>query len=343
MPSIQSTFVKYAMRAMRQMSLNYLEDIDRMRLEHDKALCRLPAPKGLHYQEVELPTCSAEFCHPSAEKNPKVILYLHGGGFLLGSARAHRALVGKIVSQSGIPALSVNYRLAPEHPFPAGLDDALSAYHYLLDQGYGPKDIFFMGDSAGGGLVLSLLLKLKILELPQPLGAVVLSPWTDLTLSGDSLERCQKNDPILRAEHAGSWARSYYGSADPKSPLVSPLFGDWKDTAPILVQVGTDEILLDDSRRLGEKAAAAGAKIWVDLWEGMPHVWQFAWAYVPEAQQAIDKISRFLAILSEEQPPSAEQPILEQLAETEEKSQPFVEWWQKSSEWLQQSWPLGKK
>ena len=343
MPSIQSTFVKYAMRAMRQVSLNYLDDIERMRKEHDKALARLSAPKELNYEEIELPNCSAEFCRPKENNSPKIILYLHGGGFVLGSARAHRALVGKIVEQSGIPALSVNYRLAPEHPFPAGLNDALSAYRYLLDQGYSPQSIFVMGDSAGGGLALSLLLKLKEIHLPQPLGAVVLSPWTDLTLSGESLESCQKNDPILLAEHAGDWAKSYYAEVAPDSPLVSPLFGDWKDTAPILVQVGTAEILLDDSRRLGEKAAAAGAKIWVDLWEGMPHVWQFAWAYVPEAQQAIDKIARFLAILSEKEEPKANDPILEELRVKEEPPHPVAEWWQKSSEWLQQSWPLGKK
>jgi len=343
MPSIQSTFVKYAMRAMRQVSLSYLDDIERMRKEHDKALARLSAPKELNYEEIELPNCSAEFCRSKNNSSPKVILYLHGGGFVLGSARAHRALVGKIVDQSGIPALSVNYRLAPEHPFPAGLNDALSAYRYLLDQGYSPQSIFVMGDSAGGGLALSLLLKLKEVHLPQPLGAVVLSPWTDLTLSGESLESCQKNDPILLAEHAGNWAKAYYGELAPDSPLVSPLFGDWTDTAPILVQVGTAEILLDDSRRLGERAAADGAKIWVDLWEAMPHVWQFAWAYVPEAQQAIDKIARFLAILSEKEAPKADDPILEQLATIEDNNHPVIEWWQKSSEWLQQSWPLGKK
>jgi epsilon-lactone hydrolase len=299
MASIQSNLAKYFIRQLRQRSLHYLNNLSLLRVEQDKALSRIRPPKNVNFQTIAFPKFAAEWSIPSTAyglKHPeKVIIYMHGGGYAVGSAISHRGLVGKIVAETGIKALSLDYRLAPEHPFPAALEDSVSAYVWLLEkEGYDPKDIILMGDSAGGGLTLSTLLKLKEIGLPQPLAAAVISPWTDLSFSGDSIETHQDKDPLLLTDHAKKWAAWYHQDLNPAHPHISPLFGDYSNIAPILIQVGTEEILLSDSLRMISNAKKFNAEIHVDIWDGMFHVWHFGWPYLPESRDAILKIVNFL-------------------------------------------------
>jgi acetyl esterase/lipase len=299
MASIQANLAKYFIRQLRQRSLAYMNNLSQLRIEQDKALSRIRPPKNVNFKTEPLAKFSAEWAIPATalgNRHPdKVIMYLHGGGYAIGSAASHRGLVGKIVSETGIRALSLDYRLAPEHPFPAALEDSVYAYLWLMDKhGYDANDIFIMGDSAGGGLCLSTLLKLKEMGLPQPLAACVFSPWTDLSLSGDSFDTHSDKDPLLMPDHAKKWAKWYHAEMDADHPHVSPLFGDYSYTAPILIQVGTEEILLSDTLRMVSNAKKFNADIKVDIWEGMFHVWHFGWPYVPEARDAIVKIADFV-------------------------------------------------
>lgn len=298
MASLQANLAKYFMRQIRQRSLYLLDDIERLRIEQDKALMRIRPPKNVKFQTVETSEVKGEWVIPSFKdlRHPtKVILYLHGGGYAVGAALSHRGLVGKIAAETGLKALNLDYRLAPEHPFPAALDDVIAAYRWLQEvEQFKPKDIIIMGDSAGGGLCLSSLLKIKDLQWDQPLTAVVISPWTDLSLSGDTIQTHQDKDPVLLANHAEEWANWYFDQKDPKHPHISPLFGNYEEIAPIYVQVGTEEILLSDSLRLIEVAKEYDARILVDIWEGMIHVWHFGWPYIPEARDAISKIAEYV-------------------------------------------------
>jgi len=299
MASIQANFAKYFIRQFRQQSLTYLDNIKLLRTEQEKSLSRIRPPKNVNFRAEPFTKFSAEWAIPATaygNKHPdKVILYIHGGGYAVGTAASHRGLVGKIVSETGIKALSPDYRLAPENPFPAGLEDCVYTYLWLMDKyGYEPNDIFIMGDSAGGGLCLATLLKLKEMGIPQPLAACVISPWADMSLSGDSFQTHRDREPLLLAEPAKIWAKWYYADKDATHPHVSPLFGDYSGIAPILIQVGTEEILLSDSLRMITNAKKYNADIKVEIWEGMFHVWHFSWPYVPEARDAIIKIADFV-------------------------------------------------
>jgi acetyl esterase/lipase len=190
--------------------------------------------------------------------------------------------------------LSIDYRLAPEHPYPAALDDSLASYTWLVEQNRNPATITVMGDSAGGGLVIALLLKLQDNGIPLPGCAVVLSPWTDLTCSSPSIEEKADEDPILNSDKLRIGARCYSGGTDLKSPYLSPLFGSFDKLPPLLVQVGTDEMLLDDSRLFTQKAREAGHPVELEVWEGMIHVWHYLARFLPEGRQAIERIGHFL-------------------------------------------------
>ena len=210
------------------------------------------------YKEISANGVRAEWLSPPEEVEARVILYLHGGGYVMGSPRTHRSLIWRIANQAKASAMTIDYRLAPEHPFPAALDDALASYNWLIEQNRNPSTITVMGDSAGGGLALTLLLKLHDSGITLPGCAVVLSPWTDLTCSSPSVQGMADKDPILNREKLGIGARCYAGGADLKSPFLSPLFGNFDKLPPLLIQVGTDEMLLDDSRRFAKKAKEAG-------------------------------------------------------------------------------------
>lgn len=225
----------------------------------------------------------------------KVVMYFHGGGFRVGSVRSHRDLMARISAASGSRVLGVDYRLAPEHRFPAALDDACAAYEWLLAQGFGGGDIALAGDSAGGGLALSLALALRERKRPLPAAIVTLSAWTDLAAERQSYQTRNEADPIHQRQMVLMMAKGYLGAdADPRDPLASPLHAALHGLPPLLMQVGDRETVLDDSRDFAAKAQEAGVDVTLEVWDGMIHVFQQFPEELPEATQAIAAIGRFL-------------------------------------------------
>jgi acetyl esterase/lipase len=225
-------------------------------------------------------------------RTDRVILYLHGGGYVSGSPRTHRALMGHLSRHAGARILALDYRLAPEHVFPSALEDAWAAYWWLLQQAIPPNRILFAGDSAGGGLALALLLALRDAGAPLPAGAICFSPWVDLALTGASLHKNGATD-YLNAQVLRATAEMYLGGHDPRDPLVSPLYADLHGLPPLLIQVGSAELLYDDGRRLAQRARRAGVDVHFEAYTGMVHVWQFMYLLEPKARQALRSAARF--------------------------------------------------
>jgi len=222
------------------------------------------------------------------------VLYLHGGAYTIGSPSCYRHVTWRIAAATRALVLAIDYRLAPEHPFPAAVEDAERAYRWLLCEGAEPAKIAVMGDSAGGGLALALLLKLRDAGVALPAAAVALSPWTDLALTGASLTLNAKADPMLHAAPVPGLAKNYLAGADPRNPYASPLYGDPTGLPPTLIQVGSDEILRDDAIRMADRMRSAGCTIEIEIWPRMPHVWHLFAPVLPEARRAIARIGSFV-------------------------------------------------
>lgn len=225
---------------------------------------------------------------------PVTLLYLHGGAYIFGGRSTHRGLVGMICEAADAHGLLIDYRLAPENPYPAAVEDAETCYDWLIEQGHDPARIVIAGDSAGGGLSLALLLKLRDAGKPLPRCAVLISPWTDLTGSGESVVTRQVAEDMLDGTKLRDAAALYHADTPPDHPLVSPLFAELEGLPPLLIQVGTDEILWDDALRFDKKARESGVDCELQVYDGMPHVFQIAGKFVPEAAQAIQKIGEFV-------------------------------------------------
>ena len=223
-----------------------------------------------------------------------VVMYVHGGGYCIGSTITHRPMLTHLATAMGGRVLSLDYRLAPEHPFPAALDDALAAYRWLQRAGVSPANLVVGGDSAGGGLTIAALVALRDGGDPLPAGGICLSPWADLTQSGSTINSNADIDPMVRGGDLDRWAGAYAGRADVATPLVSPLFADLAGLPPLHIEVGTTEVLLDDARRLTSRALAAGVTADLIVADGMVHVWQFFAGVVPEADEAIERIASFI-------------------------------------------------
>jgi epsilon-lactone hydrolase len=236
----------------------------------------------------------AEWIAAPGAVQDRVILYLHGGGYVIGSINTHRAMIARIARASNARALAIDYRLAPEHPFPAAVDDATAAYKWLLAEGYEPGKIVIAGDSAGGGLTLAALVALRDSGVPMPAGAVPISPWTDLEGTGESVRSRAAKDPMVTQSNLAESAKQYYGAHDPRDPLVSPLHANFRGLPPMLIHVGDAEILLDDATRVAERAKQAGVDVELEVWDDMIHVWHVFAKLLPEGQQAIDKIGKFV-------------------------------------------------
>src|SRR6516164_4697213 len=222
------------------------------------------------------------------------VLFLHGGGFIIGSPALYRHVTWRIAEATRARVLAVDYRLAPEHPFPAALEDAISAYHWLLADGADPRQIAVMGDSAGGGLVFSLMLRLRDEGVVLPGAAVALSPWTDLALTGPSLRLNCVADPLLNAEDPPQFVEDYLAGADPRTPYASPLYGDPAGLPPTMIQVGSDEVLRDDAVRMADRMREAGCHVELEIWPRMPHVWHAFAPLIPEAHRAIERVGAFV-------------------------------------------------
>lgn len=293
MPSIQAKISKILLRVL---FANWSKGpIAEQRRKQESRAKYSPLPPQLVCQPATLDGISAEWLSlPEADSG--VMLYLHGGAYNLGSVHASRDLIARLVDATKHKALALDYRLAPENPYPAALEDALAAYRWLLAEGTAPSCILFAGDSAGGGLVVAALVALRDAGLPLPAGAICLSPWVDLTLSGESIRSKAASDPILDAASLGRYAAAYAAQTPLASPLISPLFADLQGLPPMLIQAGTEEILLDDATRLAERAGQAGVSVTLETWDGLFHVFPVM-AFLPETRQALQQVSTFVAQL----------------------------------------------
>ena len=252
--------------------------------------------KNITVEKINMEGIQAEWLipFPSSAHSEKVILYLHGGGYITGSIEDHRMMCGLLANATETKVLIPEYRLAPEHPFPAALDDALKVYQWLLDQGYSSANMIIAGDSAGGGLSVATVLALKEKSGSLPAAVVCLSPWADLALTGQSHATKAKAEAILNKDVLHEWALCYTDESNLTNPLVSPIHGDFHGFPPLLIQVGSEEILLDDSTLLVEKAKSAGVHVTLKIWDGMWHVWQALGDLIPENKKTFEEIGQFV-------------------------------------------------
>lgn len=267
--------------------------IEQQRAGIDAMAAMNPLPADVEVVAVSANDVPAEWVSAPGADASRVVIYVHGGGYVIGSLVSHRELVARIARAAGTRGLSVDYRLAPEHPFPAAVDDAVAAYRWLLAQGIRAANIVIAGDSAGGGLTVATLVALKGLGEPLPAAGVCLSPWVDLEGLGESMTTRDAIDPMVHKKELTQMAQQYLHGADPKSPLAAPLYADLSGLPPLLIQVGTAETLYDDSTRLMARAKAAGVDVTFEEWPDLFHVFQ-ALAMLPEAREATDKIGAFV-------------------------------------------------
>ena len=274
-------------------SWNRDTSVAQMRSDWDVAFGGSTAP--VICEPVSAGGVDGEWISPAEAPEDKAILYFHGGGFRIGSVASHRDLIAQIALACGCRVLAINYRLAPEHRFPAALDDALAAYGWMLDRGLKTGNVAFAGDSAGGNLVLSAMLALRERSLPLPVSAVLMSPWTDLAATGASYVSRAQADPIHQRSMILALAKNYLGGqGDPCDPLVSPLYANLRGLPPLLIQVGDRETVLDNSVMFSDIARAAGVDVDLQVWDGMIHVFQMFGAELAEAHRAIASIAGFL-------------------------------------------------
>jgi epsilon-lactone hydrolase len=249
---------------------------------------------GVHAKPVDLGGVSAEWTSTSSADQSRVILYLHGGGYVSGSIVSHRSMVSYLGVASGARTLSLGYRLAPEHPFPAACEDALTGYRFLVGSGVDPSRIVLAGDSAGAGLVMATLLALRDESAPMPAGGFLISPWVDLLNSGPSMTVKATVDPIISKAYLDDIAGQYLHSVDPRSPMASPLYADLHGLPPLLIQVGTAETLLDDATRLAARAGDANVRTILSVWPEMIHVWHLFHSRLRDARGAIDEAGAWI-------------------------------------------------
>ncbi len=250
--------------------------------------------KGFTHTPLEIAGMKAEWIIPQGADETKVLLFFHGGGYATGSINTHRSLVAQLARNAGIKALLFNYRLAPENKFPAPIEDATTVYQWLLANGYPPGNIAFGGDSAGGGMTIGTLFYLQDKGIVLPKCAIAISPWLDQTMSGASFQTKKDIDPMLVAAGLPLWGANYMGDADPRSPYASPIFHNLKNLPPVYVQVGEEEMLLDDSIRFAEKAKTDGANVTLEVFAKKFHVFNAFWRLLPKAREANRKLGAFL-------------------------------------------------
>ena len=246
------------------------------------------------YSRVNAGGVTAEWVTAEGASDSRVVLYFHGGGYIIGSPRTHRAMLAHLSRDASARVLALDYRLAPEHPFPAPVEDSVAAYRWLLSEGYDPARTAVAGDSAGGGLTVAMMVQTRYVGLPLPGAAVCISPWVDMEGLGESMKTRAAADPMVGRENLMVSAKTYLGGADPRAPLAAPLYADLHGLPPILIQVGDAEVLLDDSTRLAGIAREAGVEVQMDVWDDMIHVWHVFAPILPEGKQAISQAGEFI-------------------------------------------------
>lgn len=291
MPSIVSKILRNQIRFLKPILSHMSVQADRATQDKLGELGARVLNAEVTYSPIHFPQFEAEMISPPKRVTSDVVLYLHGGGYTSGSVKYARGFGSVLSNRLSMDVLCPAYRLAPEHPFPAALEDAFSAYSYLLEQGYAGSQISLVGESAGGGLIFCLVRRLRELGMPMPARLVAISPWADLTLSGKSYSQREKKDPTLSLSQLQFYAEAY-GGADLKNPLISPVFGDFAGFPPALIFVGTDEMLLDDAISLKKKYREAGQSCCLVVQEGLWHV--YVLYAVPEAKTALERIDLFI-------------------------------------------------
>jgi monoterpene epsilon-lactone hydrolase len=279
---------------LRQGRLDTAADAVSVRAAFDAFTAQAPTPADVEQKRVELGGVAGIEVTIAGNETDHMILYFHSGVYVIGSAAATVPLVADLVRRTGVNAITLDYRLAPEHPYPAALDDARAAYEGLLAQGMDPGQIVLAGESAGGGLAVATLLASREAGLATPSCAYLLSPFADLTLSGETLVERESLDPILSPAGLRVHAPEYVGGADAADPLISPIFGDLRGLPPLLIQVGSHEILLSDALRLAERAALSDVAVTLDVTPGVPHVFQGFAGFLDEAGAALDRATDFV-------------------------------------------------
>jgi monoterpene epsilon-lactone hydrolase len=276
--------------------------VDKHKLQHSRKSMNfwgklMPVASGVKVRCAELGGVTCEIHQPKTAPSNRVLLYFHGGGYCVGSPQSHRHIVSRLAKQCGMRAVVPDYRKSPEHPYPAPVEDAVAVYKTLMDQGIKPGNIYLAGDSAGGNLVLATLLSLKSLNQPLPAAASCISPWTDLSMSGATMASNEEADLILTPHLLHQFAEHYMsgsgGEGQNCNPGLSPLFADLTQLPPLLIQVGSEEVLLDDSVRLAAKAESCGVTVELQIWDRMQHVWHYTFPLLRDGRMAISEIALF--------------------------------------------------
>jgi epsilon-lactone hydrolase len=255
----------------------------------------IPIAPDVTFESATLAGVPGRWSRTPGEAKDRVLLYLHGGAYVIGSTLGYRPLYAELARASGARGLAIDYRLSPEHPFPAAVDDAVSVYRTLLDQGFAPGSIAIAGDSAGGGLTVAMLVAARDAGLTMPAAAVALSPWADLECTGTTMVSKAADDPALNRDGLLAMAGLYLNGASSRTPLASPIYADLRGLPPLLIQVGSIEVLLDDANRLAARAGEADVEVQLEIWPRMPHVWHGFAHVLSEGREAIAGAGAFMA------------------------------------------------
>ena len=279
---------------IRVRSAEVRKTTDDDRLSYERIMSTLPLDDDIETERVGVNGIPAEWIIAPESQENRVVLYLHGGGYLFGSARTHRVMLAHMARAAKARVLALDYRLAPEIPFPAPVEDSVSAYRWLLAEGISAKKMVIGGDSAGGGLAVAALVALRAVGEPMPAAGVCISAWTDMESTGQSHTTNAESDPSVSKERLLKIAKVYLDGKEPTAPLASPIHADLTGLPPLLLQVGSIEVLLDDSTLLKSRAKAAGVSVEMEVWDDMPHVWHHYAPILPEARKAIGRIGEFV-------------------------------------------------
>ena len=281
-------------RRTRRPTVVELGRLAELRAEYEELAEGNRLPGGVNREAVVAGGISAEWVSGAAPSGGGVVLYLHGGCYGMGSVESHRELMTRIAIAASMRAIGINYRLAPANPFPAAVEDASAAYRWLLEEGIEAHRIVIAGDSAGAGLAIAATIKMRDEGVALPAALVCISPWVDLAVMGESMESKAAEDPIVSRAMLSEWAKLYLGKNDARTPLASPLYAELRGLPPMMIQVGSAEVLLDDAKGLAERASAAGVETRLEVWPEMIHVWHSFAAVMAEGREAIEGIGRFV-------------------------------------------------
>ncbi|MHA1303183.1 MAG: alpha/beta hydrolase [Candidatus Heimdallarchaeaceae archaeon] len=288
---------KLVIKLLRALPVRTMQErsVEKKRHILEKTLSVLKIPDKVSVEPTSIDEMYAEWLEPHNVNTQRVLLYLHGGAYTIGSPQTHLAFTARLSLVTSSRVLLIDYRLAPENPFPAAVEDAVRAYLWLIkEHKIKPENIIVMGDSAGGGLTIATLLKLKQEGITLPAAAICISPWVDLALTGESIITRAEEDPQLAKADLQFAAEMYLQGEDPRNPLASPLYADLSGLPPLFIQVGTAEILLDDSTRIAKKAREAGVDVTLDIWDEMIHCFTLFGKLIPESKKALDNINYFI-------------------------------------------------